>query len=88
MPLRVQTSQGAQSVPEYPRGEKNHQQSGRAFSGSPIHWALEEGFGIALEIQSFKEEQSLPLAQAGMQQGITYCTVVMSGASHVLALCK
>ena len=59
---------------------------GRAFSGSPIHWALEEGSGIALEIQSFKEEQSLPLAQAGMQQGIIYCMVVMAGASRVLAL--
>ena len=74
--LGVQTSQGAQSVPGHPR-----KKAGRAFSGSPIHGALAEGSGNALEIQSCVRSSRYHWLRVGCSK--EFSTVVMAGEGRV-----
>lgn len=61
------------------RGKKI--KAGRAFSGSPIHWALAEGSGDALEIQSRVRNSRYHWLRVG--HGMEFSTAVMAGAGGV-----
>ena len=60
------------------RGEKKKIKAGRAFSGSPIHWAPAEGSGDALEIQSCVRNSRYQWLRVG--HGMEFSTAVMAGA--------